>query len=314
MKKFLLKIIIGVFLPILLVSSTLFYLLIFKYPIAPSAHLSNYHTKRLATLSPDYNTIFIGDSSLGNSINARWVSDKTDTKAINIALTAIYGYAGSYNMLKKAIKSSNQYKHVVIMHTPGIHASDVSYKGYLYTINDWDDIFELDFHHAYKLFKNGFLDSNPELKSVIGYISDDLFSERKPTSYDHLLFNDFFKQGEKVDFDTSMIKYFSPEELLVEKFYFLKKIKELCDQKELKLTYVHGPLFDKAVPKSFDFIKAINQNILALDINIIDTLFSIPNHELGDFENHILPEYKTLYTEKYADLICQKIQIACKEQ
>ncbi len=66
--------------------------------------LYDYQLKKLST-QEDVDTIFIGDSSLGNAINADLISRQGSIKALNLALNGNYGYAGPYNMLKKNSKS-----------------------------------------------------------------------------------------------------------------------------------------------------------------------------------------------------------------
>ena len=89
----------SIFLLSILAFKNLFFDDLFGYQI-----LYNYQLKKLST-EEDVDTIFIGDSSLGNSINADLFSAQGATKALNLALTGNYGYAGSYNMLKKCGQS-----------------------------------------------------------------------------------------------------------------------------------------------------------------------------------------------------------------
>ena len=61
--------------------------------------------------------IFVGDSSLGNSINAELFSEKSGKKAENYALTGSLGFKASYNMMKTVHDYNPNLKTVVIVQT-----------------------------------------------------------------------------------------------------------------------------------------------------------------------------------------------------
>jgi len=89
-------------------------------------------------------TLFIGDSSLESVIDDKLFSMLSQSKTSNMALVGIFGYAGSYNMLKKVLSNpNNKIKNVIIVQTLDMMTRPVSYKGYLLSMGGLDDFFEL---------------------------------------------------------------------------------------------------------------------------------------------------------------------------
>jgi hypothetical protein len=80
---------------------------------------------------PTATTLFLGDSSLGNAISAARWAELSGHSAANLALTGVYGYAGSYNFLRRALQRGRP-DNVVIMHTADMPTRAV-----------WDRAYEL---------------------------------------------------------------------------------------------------------------------------------------------------------------------------
>ena len=145
-------------------------LLIFVYfvstePKLPFEFLYQYQRKKIQSKGK-YHTIFIGDSSLGNAIDSDFYSNATSNKSINLALTGAYGYAGSYNILKKSIQYHPEIKNVVLMQSLDTLCRSTSYKGYLYTMDSINDYYELSFNEKVKLIPAA-IDIRDELASII---------------------------------------------------------------------------------------------------------------------------------------------------
>ena len=71
-------------------------------------------------------TLFIGDSSLGNAISVDHWQKITGHQATNLALTGVMGYAGSLVMLENALKYA-PVKNVIIMQTPDMMTRSVAH-------------------------------------------------------------------------------------------------------------------------------------------------------------------------------------------
>lgn len=254
--------------------------------------LYNYQVEKIQTKG-NCNTLFIGDSALGNAINSDLFSELTQRSTLNVALTGTYGYAGSYNMLKKATNYHPEIKNVIIMQTLDMPTRGVSFGGYAKTVTNLDDILELSFEEK-KLVLAQLLDIT-DLQLARGY------------HYDSFIENDYVKQGPKADFKGYEVTI-SKEKINTNKDHFLKKIVDYCEAHEINLLYVHGPFYDKSAALSQPYISLANEKITAIGLPIAGGPVAIPNAKLGDSDDHINPLNKDEITKVYADLITSHLR------
>jgi len=263
------------------------------------------HQKNKIEKSHHIDSVFIGDSSLGNAIDAKYFSDLSSKKTINLALTGKFGYAGSYNMLKRAFRQNPEIKNAYIMQTVDMYLRPISYTGYLLTAETIKDYTELNIIEFLKLIKAGL-----SLSKNVKYKIKDLFkNELNESSTDQksMISDDYIKQGPAVDFskDTEFLKI---KKISGDRFIFLEKIKDFAKTNHINLIYLHGPYLQKRLKKSESYIEFINQKIKDLDILLIDQLLGIKNGENGDTEDHIRPDLKKQYTKNYWELINRAVQ------
>ena len=252
------------------------------------------------TQAENVETVFIGDSSLGNSINAELYTELSGSKAINISLTGIYGYAGSYNMMKKVI--SQETKNVVLMQTLDILKREVSYEGYLMTLGNLDDVMELSYVERNKLLSSFF-----KLVTSPGNLYKIMESYFKKKSLGEIIENDYVKQGDPIKIGDHQGFSLKANK---DKTYFLRKIIAYCKNNNLNLTYTHGPIHETIGRQSSEYINKINGYLTQLNnldtmphLTIITDTILIDDLHIGDNRDHVHPNYKNLYTEKYFRLI-----------
>src|SRR4051812_2425847 len=105
----------------LLVFTLLFCVLVFvlvsinraRHIHMPYEELYAYQMEKLKT-AHDIDTVFLGDSSLGNAIDAKLWDQWTGKKSLNLALTSGYGYQGAYVMLENVLASGLTPKNAII--------------------------------------------------------------------------------------------------------------------------------------------------------------------------------------------------------
>ena len=250
-------------------------------------YLYRYQVEKIHS-SSDCNTIFIGDSSLGNAINSDHFAEMSGLSSMNLALTGDYGYAGSYNMLKKAHSYHPDLRNVIVMHTVDMSTRGVSFGGYAKTITNLRDIIELSFR---------------DMKIVLPMLFD-LSDVHLAEQYDYASYisHDYVRQGGKNDFEGHEIEI-TENKLNRNKGYFLKKIVAYCDVNDLNLVYVHGPLYDGSLSLSGQFIQAANHSISSTGIELAELAIGVPNAKLGDSDDHVNPQFKDEYTSIYYRLI-----------
>ncbi|MBN1794138.1 MAG: hypothetical protein JW844_04155 [Candidatus Omnitrophica bacterium] len=253
-----------------------------------------YQLEKLGTVN-GVETVLVGDSSLGNAIDAELFSRLTSTKTVNLALTGIHGYAGSFNMIKKALRAY-PVKNVVIVQSIDMIMRPVAYDGYLYTIDSPADIEDLDRYEKGRLlaaFYNAVL-SPVNLKAIYRHY-------RKTAPGGDIIENDFVKQAGKIDIHRSVkpIEYVANKD----KLRFLAKIVALCRKNNINLLYVHGPIWEPISVSSEDYREKIDDAIASTGIKLLTDRIVITDEDVGDSEDHVIPSAKAKYTALYAGLI-----------
>ena len=283
-----------------------FFLIIIFLPIFRLNKINNYnegiyHYQLEKKQVDSYETILLGDSSLGNAINAQLFSEVLNTKAVNLGLTGSYGYAGSYNLLKTFFSPSTT-KNIILIYTLDIPLRGQSMYPYLYTINSIRDIMDLNFRYLLQLvyeyillFDDGmraiFINKNKNYKINNDYIEQ----SKSQFSYDK-------KKHKKQQY----LNRFKLNKINNQKFYFLKKIKEFCNNAKINLVYMHGPSIDI---ENNEYIDTLNNIISSYSFNVVDTLIVLNETTIGDTFDHVHPSYKDKVTLQYAEILKKYIKL-----
>lgn len=242
----------------------------------------------------DIETVFVGDSSLGHSLDARLFSTLTGSPSLNLALTGLYGYAGSYNMVKE-IANTHQVKNVVLVHSLDMMTRKVAYDGYLYSANDLGDFTELTLARQGKLLEtalNNLLLWENIRKSLAYYLGT---QQPRPI----VVINDYPPQRPLSPHQTVQLP--TRTSINPQKTLFLKKLVQYCEQHDINLIVIHGPVLAEAA-QQFD-LPALNATIEATGAELLDTLLFIPPSQLGDQIDHVHPTAKATFTRRYADIL-----------
>lgn len=278
---------------LVLIIGFLSYFLI-RYDNATYQVLYKYQLKKIKE-NREVRTLFIGDSSLGNAIDSEEFAGLSSTPTISCALTAMHGYAGSYNILKTAVQHHPEIKNVVLMNSLRMQMMPVSFSGYVRTMNSFNDILELP-----DLEK---INAISEFWLYVFSIEVDQFGDQKD-----LIQNDYIKQGKKRQ-SVQISKGFGTDQITQNKNKFLKKIVHFCRKKDLNLIYVHGPIYDELANRSQDYIETINREISGTGVQLVPDIVSFGDSDMGDYIDHIEPGSKRAYTFNYYDLLKDRLVI-----
>ena len=264
--------------------------------VGPSHQLYIYQINKLNQDHSEIDTIFIGDSSLGNAINSSLFNSLSGMNSVNLALSGLYGYAGSYNMIKKAVKR-NHIKNVVLVHTLDMVSRPVSYIGYLYSMNTFSDFYELKLYEKLNLLETSIntLFSINNLKRILLYF---FFQNVKKYTID----NDYIKQTKRMKINNTTPK--KSIRVNDEKKIFLTKIVHFCKQYKINLLYLHGPHLNNIDRRS---IMNINKIIQSTGIELIKNIHYLAPDQIGDNTDHVLPSYKNMITELYYTALKEKL-------
>lgn len=252
----------------------------------------------------DVDTIFLGDSSLGNAINAELWEDLSGRKSLNLALTGAYGYEGAYIMLLNAISKNKIPKNVILFFEPQQMLGNISYISFLKSPQNFEQ--QIPLHQKILLYWK--MNMNPEsLREKL----NTLLTVKKDKNRKINFANDYMAQNHS----TRSTKRFydlreekTANDLNPEKFKYLKKINDLCKDHNIRCSYIHGPIIKKTCKKLIEFTKAGEIHIKKTGIDFIENNFyCTPNIDMGDTATHLHPQVKDKYTKKYFEIISSKI-------
>jgi len=242
-------------------------------------------------------TIFVGDSSLGNAIDVDVWRELTGELALNLALTGKYGYAGSLGMMREAVQAGGV-ESIVIFQTASMMKRAVNERA-----EDAVRRFRWDVASIKRWWLNNmnlatvpltFRNSLRSIRESLG-----LREAEQPT----VIQNDYVAQGPPVS-DFSRYKPLSLEYFDPKKIGYLKKISRFCVDHGVSCVYVHGPLEESMCLASDGFFDQVNMLISEAGLSVVESSpVCIPVSQLGDGEDHVLPEFKAKFTRKYAEIL-----------
>lgn len=266
--------------------------------------------RKIAALPPATGTIFIGDSSLGNAVDAAMFTELAGgPESYNVALTAFsFGLPSTYAVLQEVLAKTRP-REVVIMFSPEAYRRKpkVSAQGFIYTSqaeNVLASAFELGGNFGRSVLKtytqlvfdrrslesgiDHVLGRQPE-ESCANCIETDYMRQRKPLAPDKV----------KIRRWKGPYKTYQP---------ILAGIADLCQRAEVRCSYVHGPTLDVVLNKQkASYLETVNRFVVESGLELVDEApLAFPLAELGDRINHIRADLKPKYTGIVADLLMQR--------
>jgi hypothetical protein len=240
--------------------------------------------------------VFVGDSSLGNAIDAAAWSALSGRSASNLALTGAFGYRGSLAMIE-AVLERRRPTDVVIMHTaemmmrsPQPVAPIDPPQGVIARIERaWLDTMNLD------QLRNAWL-------FALAWRAGEAKAVRT-----HTLENDYVKQGDRKPVLPTKT-HLNAEKLKPTNFALLTEIAALCRKRGLNCVYTHGPLASPVCEQSQRYFEAVNAAIRAAGLTVAGkSSLCLSPAELGDSLDHAAPQAKVTVTERYFKLISPRL-------
>jgi len=247
-----------------------------------------YQQERLAAAKGTLDTIFVGDSSLGNAISAKVFDSIAGTHSINLVLSGMFGYAGSFNMLRMALAEHPEIRNVIVMQTAGMMGRPLEWDGYVLSLPTLS-LAEVPLR----------------LLPQAIYTTTLLLLDWRPlfyTSYANKLqfANDYVKQGPSIR-GTPLDAQEEVDPLNPKKSLFLHEIVRMCRERHLNCIYVQGPLRAGLIPLTRRNREAGNNAIRAAGITLaLPEPLPIPEAGLGDSNDHVAPAFKPKSTAYYS--------------
>jgi hypothetical protein len=264
-------------------------------PHLPYWKLYEYQTNKLAHETAE--TIFVGDSSLGNAIDAELWTSLSGQPSLNLALTGNYGFAGSYNFIQRTMKH-NKLRNVIVMNTPTVMTARFAENAFAATRNP-DELTRSERLQQY--LKDTF--NFTELKEASNWLRR-LIQRRLPRDIDEVVIeHDYIKQGPPT-LNRLPLGFFSRNGIKPENMEYLRKIGELCREQRLNCLYVHGPIDNGACRESQEYFKAVTALIATTGVRLVfDMPMCMLPDEIGDSDSHVNPRYKSEFTRRYFERI-----------
>ena len=248
----------------------------------------------------DAQIVFVGDSSLGNAINSGEFGALAKLPATNLALTGQFGFAGSYNMVKRAV-ASTRVNTVVIMQTPDMMTRSQSMEGYLYTMSGAADLSELSADELLLLGRTAaqlFWSRDNLMSTIQGLLG---YSVRLR------LVNDYPAQAPRKTAIDADRRPLSLQPSSTENIRFLKHLKSFCLRHGINAVYAHGPILDLKLSASGEYIEATNKLIENAGFGKPVGPLAITAKEMGDSVDHVAPEFKRQFTAKYFEVLQSRL-------
>lgn len=265
-------------------------------------NLYEYQINKIQTKSSS-EIVFLGDSSLGNAIDAAYLSDRTGKPVINLALTGAYGYGGTYNMLRRTLAHWHP-ELIVVMQTPDMLQRSQIHEGFIHTAINSTDLWNTP---------------PKELLAVIGNL-DMVTSMLRRAMKEHVpsntsIYNDYIRQGPPLSAEVKLATgtaggMQTAEGLNRSQLYYLQKIAQTCRDSNIKCIYVHGPWPKPLCDRSQTYLAAANALISEAGLEVLSgTPLCVPEQDIGDALDHILPTqrryYSDIYLEKLKELLIE---------
>jgi hypothetical protein len=275
--------------------------------------LLQFQESKIAALTPDVDTVILGDSSIGYGLDAKTFSELSQSKTVNLALTGFnYGIGGAYVLLTEVLSRVRPKNVLIALSAQTLAVAMWKIKGrpirgfvqaarrhprLLFTVSpeiSWDVTKEI----GVEIFdKQLLMDGIKYVRGARAVISQDFFK------YDYYAPSTDVVQVPKTS--TFSLEGVPPLDYDV----FFEKIARLCKANGMNCIFMYGPLMQKIVEHSQMTFRALTSQIERAGIKVIrQSPIEIPDSDIGDTINHVRPAMRSVYTEKLYQLLANSLR------
>ncbi|MET1028606.1 MAG: hypothetical protein ABWY00_15670 [Dongiaceae bacterium] len=271
---------------------------------ANSCGLFRFQERKVAAAATPIDTVFFGDSSLGNAIDNRLFSSLLGKPTISLALNGSMGLPVIYLQMKSVFEQ-RQVRNAVIMLSP---------EGYRHHFEKGAD----PFVEAGKTEPETFFGVSPlvALDSVASLVNMLFDSDILRAGFDKLFYGeeingecrgcdslDYVEQTNKHvqrgigDMSTWNGPYSDYDP-------FLRLMASLCRRHHVNCVYMHGPLMQDVMDLNPGYVTKVDAKLAKAGLPLVAAQpIPIPTDEVGNAVNHVRPELRPVYTQRiYAAL------------
>lgn len=273
--------------------------LFLSVPHYPYQVLQAYQEAKLVP-NEEVETVFVGDSSLGNAIDTRQFSEEAGSESVSLALTGLYSYGGAYGMARRAMEVYPNVETIVVMLSPDTFQRPESPRGLVLT-TPIGDLPSLD-----PAVREGAVTDLVKLAvstEVQRYPLELLFGRsvdaRRLLGTEDGRLLDYPHQSKTKARPT--VKVFG--DVPRGKTDYLEALGRLAETRGIRVVYVHGPYWEDQLLASGSFLDAAERELASSGVPFVQARFMIPTEKMGDAADHVAPEFKREYTSRYAEAL-----------
>jgi hypothetical protein len=236
---------------------------------------------------------FVGDSSLGNAIDAALFSKLSGANAVNLALTGSYGSGGAYNMTYKVLQQHTP-RLIVVMQSIDVMRRKEAFPGFYFSAEPsqlltTSPVRILELYFSLKTARR---------------VIEQLWKHglAKPSQ---LFENDYIAQTSVLSPAAELgMNPLLPNMVTQAQLDYVGQIAELCRRHGTHCVYAYGPIYDGYCTQAGEYVAKVESGVRATGLPIVaGTPLCIPEGELGDTVDHVRPDLKDAYTRRYFDLL-----------
>lgn len=270
-----------------------------RFDIATRPELANFHQQqRKLAAAGEFDTLFLGDSSLGRMMDTPTWQTMTGERSLHLALTGGEGFAGDLGMLQRALLVHRPAR-VVLVHTPDMPTRDVAWSGYLLTrpggVESLDIPLDRLIEATAELLINGQL----------------LRASARGLAY-HLLGLDWpFLDGGHVRGRERLLgagpsianaEPLSPSDIRPENRDMLERIAALCEAAAIDCRFAFGPVWEGLCDGSTAYLEAARSFVESSGLPVVaGTPLCAPASDLDDAVDHVVRERRVFYMRMLHD-------------
>jgi hypothetical protein len=238
--------------------------------------------------------VLLGDSSLGNAVDARAFGDHLGAEAVSLALNGNYGYAGDRNLLDSIPAERLAGREIVLMHTadmltrpPADLGSFVSMPRILQVPGDprWRQLVSAAARYIWKV------PDSPTVWSSLGRMPPPI----KPAT-------DYVAQAKRRFKGPIRTEPLEAADIRRDKVEELESVAKWCRARGIKAWYCHGPLGIDVTVASRPYFEQANRLIAEAGFAIVNEFpLGLGDAAVGDVDDHVHPDFKARSTAWHAN-------------
>jgi hypothetical protein len=262
---------------------------------ASNRNVYDYQAEKLEK-TPKIDIAFVGDSSLGNAIDASLFSELSGAAAVNLSLSGTYGLGASYNMIRRALEQ-HKLRVAVVMQALKTMTRREAAAGYFFTTDhpDLSELSPIEIAEVYLSYRAANETVEQIRRNGWSRVATAMIGDYVP----QMPRKDRLSTEQEVVQDPLLPGMISKEQL-----HFIEKIAEMCRAEGITCLYAHGPIYDGYCQTSGAYIARLDEAIRRAGLTVVDgTPLCMPLADVGDRVDHVLPDLKAVYTRRYYALL-----------